>query len=109
MIVRSMTSPREISESREVGTGVGDEQRVSLSDAAASDLRTRLTALRADALRQLAEAAPIVDCGLLALIAHAGETLAALESEICAAAQPKPGARALVVIDDNQQIRVVVY
>jgi hypothetical protein len=53
-----------------------------LSDAAARDaLRTRLQELRTTALQQLTEAAPVIDCGLLRIIADVGATLVALEDE----------------------------
>jgi hypothetical protein len=48
-------------------------------DAAA--LRDRLIELRADAVRQLAEAVPIIDTGLLRLVADTTATLAALDDE----------------------------
>ena len=54
-------------------------------------LRERLTELRVDALRQLAEALPIVDTELLAVAAHASivlDVLAAAEESVKTAASP---------------------
>src|SRR4051812_29918214 len=44
-------------------------------------LADRLRDLRDDALRQLGEALPVVDTGLLALVAHISTALAALDEE----------------------------
>ena len=44
-------------------------------------LRTRLLALRCDALDQLA-AADVLDGGLVALVAHASQALMALDAEV---------------------------
>ena len=84
-----------------------DPQKVS-SAVDEPDLRTRLIEMRADALRQLAEAAPIVDCGLLALIAHAEVALAVIDDDAVSHAKPEPGDRA-VVMDTGEQIALTVY
>ena len=73
-------------------------------DAAA--LRTRLLELRDDALHQLATADHI-DAGLLALVAHATDALAAVDA-ISEAAEPAPGAR-VIVSDDGRQITLVAH
>jgi hypothetical protein len=52
-----------------------------------TDLRERLLALRADALRQLAEADHL-DTGLLALLANTSTVLATIEAEAATAATP---------------------
>ena len=52
-----------------------------------AEQRTRLLELRADALRQLVAASPIVDCGLLRLIADCTVVLTVLED---AALSPEP-------------------
>lgn len=44
-------------------------------------LRSRLLALQADVMRQLAAALPIVDLGLLRVAADAGAVLAMLDDE----------------------------
>ena len=68
-------------------------------------LRARLLVLRTDALRQLAEGEGI-DGGLLALAAHAGAALEALD-----AASPVDAAAAerAVVSDDGERILLVAY
>src|SRR5215204_4045920 len=58
----------------------------AMTDTAAP--RDRLVALRDDALRQLAEA-DVIDAGLLALVAHVGAALAALDAAQESAATSK--------------------
>jgi hypothetical protein len=47
----------------------------------ADALRARMLDLRRDALRQIAEPLPVVDAGLLRLVADTSATLAALDAE----------------------------
>ena len=47
----------------------------------ADRLRARLIELRADALRQLCAGLPVVDTGMLRLVADASTVLAAIEDE----------------------------
>jgi hypothetical protein len=56
--------------------------RVMTPDTAA--LRDHLVELRRDALAQLAASLPVIDCGLLRLVADAGAVLAAIEAEAMA-------------------------
>ena len=73
-------------------------------DAAA--LRDRLATLHRDALVQLATLDGI-DAGLLALAAHAGAAVMALDAA-AEAAEASPGDRA-VLVDDGRQITLVSY
>src|SRR4051812_1356054 len=70
-------------------------------------LRDRLLALRRDALSRLA-AAGRVDAEMLELVAHTGDTIAALDAETMQAVAPIPGDRC-IVSDDGHEIMVTVY
>src|SRR4051812_23894900 len=70
-------------------------------------LRDRLLALRRGALAQLTQSDQ-ADAGMLELVAHAGDALAAIDAETMQAIAPIPGDRALIV-DDNVTVQIVVY
>src|SRR4051794_39107292 len=72
----------------------------------ADTLRVRLRELRADVLEQLAEAAPVIDCGLMHVAADAGAILAGLDMSVPVDAES--GDR-VVLSDDNTTMRLVSY
>jgi hypothetical protein len=84
---------------------LGVDDVVAANHQASRGLRARLLALRSEALRQLADGDG-VDAGMLALVAHAGVALDALDD---VPADAEPAARAIVVDIPGEPVVLTLY